>query len=70
MCGVPAEKSCRMMLTTTRTPLPWAAASRFVRSLEFHSLQPVSFVTRVPSLLLTWIQKKATVETRPKCQLG
>ena len=48
MCGVPALKSWRMIVSTTFTPRECAAASRPLSSLEFHTVRPES-LTKLPS---------------------
>src|SRR5487761_154887 len=68
MCGVPALKSCMMIVTTTLTPCEWAVASSPVSWLEFHTAAPES-AAKAPSSR-TWRPKKATVDSREKSQLG
>jgi hypothetical protein len=48
MCGVPELKSCSMIVTTTRAPLAWAAATRLVSAAEFHVVASES-AAKVPS---------------------
>ena len=68
MLGVPAVKSWRMIVSTTRTPLGWAVLSRPVSCPEFQTTIPLSLM-KVPSVV-TWRPKTATVERRLKSQLG
>ena len=69
MLGVPALKSCRMIVSTTFTPLGWAVLTRSVSWLEFQTAQPLSVWMMVPSVV-TWRPNTATVESRSKFQLG
>ena len=68
MWGLPALKSCMMIVTTTRVPCEWATVMRPLSWLEFQTDIPES-PAKVPS---SWTcrPKKATVLSSEKFQLG
>src|SRR5438034_6203933 len=68
MCGVPAEKSCRMMVSTTFVAFACALLMRSLVALEFQTVKPES-AAMFPSSL-TCRPKKATVVRSEKFQVA
>src|SRR5216683_1765220 len=68
MFGVLSLKSWRMTMSTTLVPCWWAVETRLLSADEFHTVQPLS-PAKWPAVL-TWRPKYATVDSRPKFQLG
>jgi len=68
MFGVPAEKSCRIMVRTTLVPCWRAVLTSPDTWLEFHSFQLES-AAKLPSVW-TWRPNTATVLSSEKFQLG